>query len=168
MKVVENFANQLFRTFTGTIGTGDSSRTQLSEDSGQRSKVKRGKRIGELVFGISAYVDGAIADELELLDEWGVEVEVNNTTVLTIPLGECRASRPAIETNGGLTTGQTEWVRPGGRGRVADVLLPSEEDSVRVYVYPLGYAAGAAPAADTEVGINLHFREAKFDEDLTG
>jgi len=163
----QSLNNELVRGWTGTLTTATTGETRLTEDAGLRSLVERDSHVGEIVRRMSLYCDGALADELEVIDEWMVRIACKGKTVCVKPLGQLAQARPAMETNGALATGQTEYVRSDASGGVPGIVLPSVEDAVDVYLFPGPQAAAPAPGADVTVGIFLHFEEFRSDKEIT-
>lgn len=163
----QSLNNELVRGWTGTLGTGTTSETRLTESAALRALVERDPKVGEIIRRISLYADGALADELEVIDEWMVRVAVKGKTVLVKPLGDLSQARPRLESNAALTTGQTEYVRSDAGGSVPGIVVPSIEDAVDIYVFPGPHAAAPAPGADVTVAIFLHFEEFVSDKEIT-
>jgi len=159
--------NWLVRGWSTTLTTGSTAEVLLVEDASLRALVERDPHIGEIVRRASLYVDGTLADELEVLDEWFMRVAVQGKTVLVLPLGQCAQARPRLETNAALASSQTEWARSDATGAVPNIVIPSVEDAVSIFLFPGPQAAAPQPAANTVVAVMLHFEEFLSDQEVT-
>lgn len=149
----------LSRIFTVTLGTATTGNTAMTEDAQTRSRGESSSKIFQKWLRAAVYVDGTLADEVEVLDEWLLVVKVGSKVVIELPLSRCAPIRPSVTSNAALTTGQTEHALPIGEGVLGGIQIPSEQGSVFVSVRPAPWAAAPAPAADTVVGVAFTYQE---------
>lgn len=147
----------LNRVFTATLTTATTGATEMTENTKFRAFGHRSDGISQVWHKLLCYVDGAIADEIEVLSEWYAIIRVQGKVICTMPLSRCAAVQPTTTPDGGAAA--ATLALPVGEGVLGDILVTSEEGSVSISLEPAPWSAAPAPGADTVVGLAIVYTE---------